>query len=446
MPRCLPVRSAGPETSSTSSSSWNASPIRRPNAPSSSAGPPPSSAPSSAGGLEQPRGLEVAALAGSARATTPTFQASARCMQLALRRARTRRPRARAPRRRGRCAASSANARENSRSPVAVAMLAPGGGDDRRPAAAQRGGVEHVVVDERGRVDELDRDRGAQHAVAVASPGPRPGTPAAAAAACRRRRSSRPRARPAPRRARRASSASRASSRSISSGTCAPPASMTAATASARRHQATVPECSAMIPPAVRIQRTSRSPARPSTPPERLRAREALDRVRQVGVGLVVASARAAARCDRTKSRRTSTSGGFGRRGDLEHDHAAARAHHARHLAQARARGRRSCARRSRPSRRRSCRRDRAASSALPHSQRTLAAPCGARARACPRRSPSRPPRRRARRAAPARSPGRRCRSRRRAPGRPGRRRARSAARSRQRWCSPAVMTEFMRS
>ena len=32
-PRCLPVRSAGPETSSTSSSSWKASPIRRPNAP-----------------------------------------------------------------------------------------------------------------------------------------------------------------------------------------------------------------------------------------------------------------------------------------------------------------------------------------------------------------------------------------------------------------------------
>ena len=34
VPRCLPVRAAGPETSSTSSSSWKARPMRRPNAPS----------------------------------------------------------------------------------------------------------------------------------------------------------------------------------------------------------------------------------------------------------------------------------------------------------------------------------------------------------------------------------------------------------------------------
>ena len=33
------------------------------------------------------------------------------------------------------------------------------------------------------------------------------------------------------------------------------------------RHQVTVPECSAMMPPAVRIQRTSVSPARASDPP-----------------------------------------------------------------------------------------------------------------------------------------------------------------------------------
>ena len=38
VPRCLPVRSAGPETSSTSSSSWNASPIGRPKRPSTSTG------------------------------------------------------------------------------------------------------------------------------------------------------------------------------------------------------------------------------------------------------------------------------------------------------------------------------------------------------------------------------------------------------------------------
>ena len=44
---------------------------------------------------------------------------------------------------------------------------AAGGGHDRRSPAAQRRGVEHVVVDERGGVDQLHRDRGAQHAVVV---------------------------------------------------------------------------------------------------------------------------------------------------------------------------------------------------------------------------------------------------------------------------------------
>ena len=36
VPRALPVRSTGPETSSTSSSTWKASPMRRANAPSAS--------------------------------------------------------------------------------------------------------------------------------------------------------------------------------------------------------------------------------------------------------------------------------------------------------------------------------------------------------------------------------------------------------------------------
>ena len=65
----------------------------------------------------------------------------------------------------------------------------------------------------------------------------------------------------------------------------------------------------AMIPPAVRIQPTSRSPARPSIAAERRARREALDRGRQVLVGVGVAgdAARAAARPGRTTARRTST-------------------------------------------------------------------------------------------------------------------------------------------
>ena len=59
----------------------------------------------------------------------------------------------------------------------------------------------------------------------------------------------------------------RRSSRSrINPGTCAPPASTTAATASALATYVTVPWCRAMIPPAVRIQPTSRQPAATSSP------------------------------------------------------------------------------------------------------------------------------------------------------------------------------------
>ena len=147
-------------------------------------------------------------------------------------------------------------------------------------------------MDERRRVHELDRDGGAQHRVVVARRRARPRrTPAAAAAACRPPRSSPRRARPAPSPCERASACSRASRRSISSGTCAPPASMTAATASALAISGPpCPACRAMIPPAVRIQRTSRSPARASTPPSASRAREALHRARQVRVGLRLAA------------------------------------------------------------------------------------------------------------------------------------------------------------
>ena len=270
MPRCLPVRSAGPETSSTSSSSWKASPIARPKRPSSVGVAAAAERAEPAGGLEQPRGLEVAALqvalARDRRRSTRPRAGAARPA-----RAPTRRRRARAPPRRCRRRASSANARENSRSPVAVAIARPGGGDDGRAAAAQRRGVEHVVVHERRGVHELDRDRGAQHRVVVARlRARRRRTPAAAAGACRRRRSSRRRARPAP------APCERASSRQPRLEALHQLRDVRAAGLDDRGdglragHQpATVPACRAMMPPAVRIQRTS---ARPGARQHRRRA------------------------------------------------------------------------------------------------------------------------------------------------------------------------------
>ena len=201
-----------------------------------------------------------------------------------------------------------------------------------------------------------------------------------------------------------------------------------------------------MIPPAVRIQRTSRRPASCRTRAERLRPGEALDRARQVGVGLGLGGQLAQQRHDAVEpEREEGRQRRLGRRRDLEHHDPPARAHHAHHLAAARARGRRSCARRSRRSPRRR-RRPRRAARARCRAPSASPAPSRAPARASPRRSPSRRPPPTGRRARRARSPGRRCRSPRRAPDRRGDSRARSAARSRQRWCSPAVMTEFIRS
>ena len=170
MPRGLPVRSAGPETSSTSSSSWNASPIARAEA-ARARRPSPGrrrAAPEPAGGLEQPRGLQVAALAGSARGVDVASQASRALQQLAARERRRgvgeRAHRVRA----AASAASSANARENSRSPVAVAVARPRAANTVGPPAAQRRRVEHVVVDERRHVDAA-RPRAARRARAGSS-------------------------------------------------------------------------------------------------------------------------------------------------------------------------------------------------------------------------------------------------------------------------------------
>ena len=135
------------------------------------------------------------------------------------------------------------------------------GGDDGRPAAPQRRGVEHVVVDERGRVDQLDRDRGAQ-----------------------RRRRGRLGLSPAARNT--SSGRSRLPPARIVAPACSASSSpcdvaSASSRASSRVHQrrdvraaglderedllgaahGTVPTWSAMMPPAVRIQRTSVSPA-----------------------------------------------------------------------------------------------------------------------------------------------------------------------------------------
>ena len=158
---------------------------------------------------------------------------------------------------------------------MAVAIARPAAattvGRPRRSAAR----VEHVVVDERGRVDQLDRDRRAHAAPARGRAGPggheheqRPQPLAAggdrrAGVLAEHRRRARPRAR-----------ASRASSALHQLGTCAPPASTTAATASALAISPPPSrECSAMIPPAVRIQRTSAQPGGGHQPPSALRAR-----------------------------------------------------------------------------------------------------------------------------------------------------------------------------
>ena len=121
------------------------------------------------------------------------------------------------------------------------------------------------------------------------------------------------------------------------------------------------------MPPAVRIQRTSRRPARAIAPPSASGPGKRLHGARQVGVGLGVAGEAPEQRHDAVEPEREERGQRrLRRRRDLEHDDAAARAHDARHLGAARARGRRSCAPRSRPSRRRRRRRGRAARARCP--------------------------------------------------------------------------------
>ena len=97
VPRCLPVRSAGPETSSTSSSSWNASPMRRPKSPSALRLAAALERAEPARRLEQPRGLEVAAVQVALARDLDVPRVLA-LQQLALGERRTTRPTARGSR------------------------------------------------------------------------------------------------------------------------------------------------------------------------------------------------------------------------------------------------------------------------------------------------------------------------------------------------------------
>ena len=201
-----------------------------------------------------------------------------------------------------------------------------------------------------------------------------------------------------------------------------------------------------MIPPAVRIQRTSRSPARASVAAELLRAGEALHRARQVGVGVAVAGDAPEQRHDAVEPERKNVdSGGFvgvvisstttrppgrttraiSRRPALEVGEVA--------RAEADRRGVERVVRvgqlervaplDSSPARRPPC-----AARQLEHLLREVRADDLA---AGPTRRAS----------SSARSPVPVATSSTRPPGPTA---ARSAARARQRWCSPAVMTEFM--
>ena len=309
MPRCLPVRSAGPGDVEHVVEQLERQPDARAELAQQRDVAAAGQRAQLAGGPEQPRGLQIAAPQVALARASAAFQASSRCSSSPW----TSADDASESTRTGSAApppASSANARENSRSPVAVAIARPAAATTVGRPRRSDGGVEHVVVDERRRVHELDRDRGAQRA--------RRARPASGPAATN---TSSGRSRLPP-----AAIVAPACSPSVGPCDCGdrgqallearhqrrgrarPPASTTAATASALAISSRPSrECSAMIPPAVRIQRdvaaARRAPARRASA---LGPGEALDRVRQVRVGLVEA-ARSAARRDRTTARRTST-------------------------------------------------------------------------------------------------------------------------------------------
>ena len=416
MPRCLPVRSAGPRDVQHVVEQLEREPDPLAELPQQRDVAATGQRAQLARGAEEPRGLQIAAtqVALARRVEVPRVLA---LQQLALHQRRRRVRQARAParpfprRRVRRTRARTADRRSRSRS-SGRRWPRPSAG---RAAGRRRRARRRAPAWRNGRA--RPRPRPAARRRAPPGPARRRRRPAAAAGACRPRRSSRRRARRASTRATSPPRPGAASRSRISPGTCAPPASTTAATASADATYATVPWWIAMIPPAVRIQPTSRQPASTSVPRQRVRVREALHGVRKVGVRLVEAAQERHQPIEPQREERGQ--GRLLRGGDLEDHDAPARLDHARHLRQparevaevagAEAHGRRV----------EGIVRIRAAPARRP-APRSSPAPSCAPARASRARSQSRRRHRRARR---ARSPGRRCRSPRPAtacPDRPG--------------------------
>ena len=168
VPRGLPVRSAGPDTSSTSSSIWNARPMslaeaRRARAACS--GRPAEQGAEPAGGVEQ----AARSSAGSARGSARRHVRDPRRRRAASAR------RGRAPTRRADSAlhgllAPGARPARRTRARRAGRRWPwrrrrPAGGEHGGAPAAQRRAVEHVVVHERRHVEQLHRRRGRHQAL-----------------------------------------------------------------------------------------------------------------------------------------------------------------------------------------------------------------------------------------------------------------------------------------
>ncbi len=242
-----------------SSRIWKASPIRSPNAPSVSGSPSPSSAPSSAGRAEQNRGLQPAPgeIALDAHIALERVLALRQLSEGELATGS-----GEDPDRLGGTAAGELGERAREQQIAGGDREpAPAGRDHGRTAAAERGAVEHIVVDERRPVHELDRDRRANEAVGLG--GRRAGGQAyeqraqplaaggdrVARVACEHGPVTGGELRHPPLDA--VHDPRELLTPGIDDGLCA------------RAHQVgTVPTCRAMIPPAVRTYRMFRSPAR----------------------------------------------------------------------------------------------------------------------------------------------------------------------------------------
>ena len=171
VPRALPVRSTGPEMSSTSSSIWKARPIRCPKFSIASDCSGAHRRPSEhAGGGEKPAGLESATL----EVVLFRQRHSRRRHAAASAHPGPGRPRCRSAPRSPQSSPALGQQPEGGREePVAEGSrpFPAGLGEDGRPSTPQRSPVEHVVVDQAGHVDHLDRDR-RQRTAASAPSGP----------------------------------------------------------------------------------------------------------------------------------------------------------------------------------------------------------------------------------------------------------------------------------